>query len=146
MPAKRTMECDKMSHNRDDNQRRGNQYSAINTQLTSLLRHLTVRSASIAPLRFRRKDRGGSCVCPGGPLLEQKVSRPFTERDQDKGQLEPEWASADQANLRSLARIEWEYIHYALAVFHGNISRTAQALGLHRRSLQRKLGRIPPRS
>lgn len=44
----------------------------------------------------------------------------------------------------SLARTEWEHIHRVLADCGGNISEAARRLGLHRRSLQRKLGKYPP--
>jgi two-component system response regulator RegA len=52
------------------------------------------------------------------------------------------------ANLSvpSLARVEWEHIQRVLADCGGNISQTARRLGLQRRSLQRKLGKFPPRS
>jgi two-component system response regulator RegA len=53
------------------------------------------------------------------------------------------------ANMRvddtpSLARAEWEYIHRVLADCDQNISEAARRLGLHRRSLQRKLQKHPP--
>lgn len=44
----------------------------------------------------------------------------------------------------SLARVEWEHIQRTLHDCHGNISRAARKLGLHRRSLQRKLAKLPP--
>jgi two-component system response regulator RegA len=45
----------------------------------------------------------------------------------------------------SLARAEWEHIHRVLADCGGNVSAAARRLGLHRRSLQRKLKKRPPR-
>jgi two-component system response regulator RegA len=45
----------------------------------------------------------------------------------------------------SLARVEWEHIHRVLADSGGNISEAARRLGLHRRSLQRKLAKYPSR-
>lgn len=44
----------------------------------------------------------------------------------------------------SLARAEWEYIQRVLADVDNNISEAARRLGLHRRSLQRKLQKHPP--
>lgn len=44
----------------------------------------------------------------------------------------------------SLDRMEWEHIHRILSECHGNISKAAPILGLHRRSLQRKLQKYPP--
>lgn len=45
----------------------------------------------------------------------------------------------------SLARAEWEHINRVLNDCDGNISLAAQRLGLHRRTLQRKLHKYPPR-
>jgi two-component system response regulator RegA len=44
----------------------------------------------------------------------------------------------------SLARAEWEHIQRVLAESSGSVSETARRLGLHRRSLQRKLQKRPP--
>jgi two-component system response regulator RegA len=45
----------------------------------------------------------------------------------------------------SLARIEWEHIQRVLTDCGGNVSQAARLLGVHRRSLQRKLGKYPVR-
>ena len=42
-----------------------------------------------------------------------------------------------------LSRLEWEHIHQALAETNGNVSAAARLLGMHRRSLQRKLAKRP---
>ena len=47
-------------------------------------------------------------------------------------------------SIPSLARVEWEHIQRILHDCNGNISLAARKLGLHRRSLQRKLGKLPP--
>jgi two-component system, response regulator RegA len=44
----------------------------------------------------------------------------------------------------SLARVEWEHIQRVLSDCGGNISQAAKLLGIHRRSLQRKLSKYPP--
>jgi len=44
----------------------------------------------------------------------------------------------------SLARVEWEHIQRVLADCGGNVSQAARLLGVHRRSLQRKLSKYPP--
>ena len=44
----------------------------------------------------------------------------------------------------SLARNEWEHIHRVLSDCGGNISEAARRLGIHRRSLQRKLRKRAP--
>src|SRR5690606_10955451 len=43
----------------------------------------------------------------------------------------------------TLEQKEWEYIQQVLADCEGNISRAARRLGIHRRTLQRKLQRRP---
>jgi len=45
----------------------------------------------------------------------------------------------------SLARAEWEHIQRVLHDCGGNVTRAAKLLGLHRRTLQRKLQKYPPR-
>jgi two-component system response regulator RegA len=43
----------------------------------------------------------------------------------------------------SLARVEWEHLHRVLTDCDGNISEAARQLGMHRKSLQRKLAKRP---
>ena len=50
---------------------------------------------------------------------------------------------ADVTNVPSLARAEWEHINRVLTDCGGNVSQAARLLGLHRRSLQRKLSKYP---
>jgi two-component system, response regulator RegA len=50
-----------------------------------------------------------------------------------------------EVEVPSLARVEWEHIQRVLSDCEGNISRAARLLGLHRRSLQRKLSKDPVR-
>jgi len=45
----------------------------------------------------------------------------------------------------SVNRLEWEHINRVLAGNNGNISATARVLGMHRRTLQRKLSKHPVR-
>jgi len=47
----------------------------------------------------------------------------------------------DEIEVPSLARVEWEHIQRVLLDCGGNVSEAARRLGLHRRSLQRKLGK-----
>ncbi|HEY3499116.1 MAG TPA: response regulator [Polyangiaceae bacterium] len=58
------------------------------------------------------------------------------------GEGQPGAAAAPLAP--SLARTEWEHINRVLSSTGGNISEAARRLGLHRRSLQRKLSKYPP--
>lgn len=46
----------------------------------------------------------------------------------------------------SIARLEWEHLHKVLAECDGNISAAARRLGMHRRTLQRKLNKRPAKS
>ena len=46
----------------------------------------------------------------------------------------------------SLQRLEWEHIQRTLEAHDGNISRAADALGIHRRTLQRRLKKRPSAS
>jgi two-component system, response regulator RegA len=55
----------------------------------------------------------------------------------------PAHGSADDRGVPSLARVEWEHINRVLADCGGNVSKAARLLGLHRRSLQRKLAKYP---
>lgn len=50
-------------------------------------------------------------------------------------------APAPELEVPSLARVEWEHIQRVLQDCGGNVSEAARRLGLHRRSLQRKLGK-----
>ena len=54
--------------------------------------------------------------------------------------------SALPGDQLSVDRVEWEHIQRALADCGGNISATARALHMHRRTLQRKLAKHPVRS
>lgn len=56
----------------------------------------------------------------------------------------PEAGPVPKVETPSLARVEWEHIQRILHDCDGNISLAARRLGLHRRSLQRKLGKYPP--
>ncbi|MDO6694580.1 response regulator [Aliiglaciecola sp. 3_MG-2023] len=54
----------------------------------------------------------------------------------------PKEATSD-THIMSPARLEWEHIQQVLKANHGNISATARQLGMHRRTLQRKLIKKP---
>ena len=57
----------------------------------------------------------------------------------------PEAGRAVSANPLPVERLEWEHIQKVLAEHDGNISSTARALQMHRRTLQRKLLKHPVR-
>lgn len=50
---------------------------------------------------------------------------------------------AEELPMTPLSRVEWEHIQQALQETDGNVSAAARLLGMHRRSLQRKLGKRP---
>ncbi|HEX7641129.1 MAG TPA: response regulator transcription factor [Burkholderiaceae bacterium] len=54
-----------------------------------------------------------------------------------------ETAGGVEAVPLTVDRLEWEHIQRVLAEHQGNISSTARALNMHRRTLQRKLGKRP---
>lgn len=61
----------------------------------------------------------------------------------DKQSGDPDAELAD--NPPSINRVTWEHIQKVLQEHDGNISATARALGMHRRTLQRKLQKRPVR-
>ena len=52
-------------------------------------------------------------------------------------------AESETPQTPSLARVEWEHIQRVLTDCGGNITKAAEKLGIHRRSLQRKLSKFP---
>jgi two-component system, response regulator RegA len=58
-------------------------------------------------------------------------------------QVQATAAPEPQSTMTPLSRLEWEHIHQALAETQGNVSAAARLLGMHRRSLQRKLAKRP---
>lgn len=54
-------------------------------------------------------------------------------------------AEASELHTPPLKRLEWEHIQRVLAECDNNISEAARRLGLHRRTLQRKLAKRPVR-
>jgi two-component system response regulator RegA len=63
------------------------------------------------------------------------------EKKSQQGEGKP---GGDGGTAPSLARVEWEHIQRILTDCGGNISQAARVLGIHRRSLQRKLNKYPP--
>jgi len=62
----------------------------------------------------------------------------FKPEGNAKQKLEP--------NPMSVKRLEWEHIQKVLNENEGNLSATARALGMHRRTLQRKLSKRPAKT
>lgn len=61
---------------------------------------------------------------------------------EDGDETEDELPSPAEGPLHP-KRLEWEHLQRVLAEHDGNVSSAARALGLHRRSLQRKLAKKP---
>ena len=73
------------------------------------------------------------------PADVDEVIRAFS-----RDRLPPEPApESTEESTPSLARVEWEHIQRVLSDCDGNISKAARKLGIHRRSLQRKLSKFP---
>lgn len=77
------------------------------------------------------------------PVDADAVVRALLENDTAQ-QGEDDVMDAPEAPL-ALRRLEWEHIQRVLTECDGNISETARRLGMHRRTLQRKLSKHPVR-
>ena len=77
------------------------------------------------------------------PVDADAVVRALLEGDTPQ-YSEDEVIDAPEAPL-ALRRLEWEHIQRVLTECDGNISETARRLGMHRRTLQRKLSKHPVR-
>jgi two-component system response regulator RegA len=65
------------------------------------------------------------------------------ERRPGEGEPEDGKESEGEPETPSLARVEWEHIQRVLIDCGGNITKASERLGIHRRSLQRKLSKFP---
>lgn len=73
------------------------------------------------------------------PVEVEAVLAAFAERNESAPPL------ATEHTPLSVDRLEWEHIQRVLGEHDGNISATARALNMHRRTLQRKLMKRPVR-
>jgi two-component system response regulator RegA len=62
------------------------------------------------------------------------------------GRGAPDPRTAIRAERRAIGLVEWDHIQETLLEHDGNISASARELGMHRRTLQRKLAKRPPRT
>ncbi|TQV71019.1 response regulator [Aliikangiella marina] len=73
------------------------------------------------------------------------LAKPITAREilthLNKPTQNPDMAIEEKP--MSVDRLEWEHIQKVLTDNQGNVSATARALGMHRRTLQRKLAKKP---
>jgi two-component system response regulator RegA len=86
------------------------------------------------PLAIRSLETNETWVVSAGPSADEVETLKGGRSDAD-----PEVDS-----IQSLHRLEWSYIQRVLSDCGGNISAAARKLGIHRRSLQRKLAKVPP--
>ena len=63
----------------------------------------------------------------------------------ERSDREDPTVSTEGYRAPSLARAEWEHIQRVLTDCGGNVSEAARRLGIHRRSLQRKLQKFAPK-
>ena len=78
------------------------------------------------------------------PVDADAVVRALLDGDTAAPSDDDDVLDAPEAPL-ALRRLEWEHIHRVLTECDGNISETARRLGMHRRTLQRKLSKHPVR-
>ena len=79
------------------------------------------------------------------------LQKPVSVEEMEKALLDDRSHEASQHELDpqalpSLAKVEWEYINRILTECDGNIRKTAALLGMHRRTLQRKLAKFPTKT
>jgi two-component system response regulator RegA len=65
------------------------------------------------------------------------------DRGEGQAAVEAPTTGSEPLETPSLARVEWEHIQRVLTDCGGNITKAAEKLGIHRRSLQRKLSKFP---
>lgn len=82
--------------------------------------------------------RLGACHYLAKPVDADELLAAFEQASRPIGEV------AEALAAPSLARAEWEHIQRVLSDCGGNISEAARRLGMHRRSLQRKLQKYPP--
>lgn len=78
------------------------------------------------------------------PVDADAVVRGLLDGDAGSDDEDDDSLDAPEAPL-ALRRLEWEHIQRVLTECDGNISETARRLGMHRRTLQRKLAKHPVR-
>jgi two-component system, response regulator RegA len=74
----------------------------------------------------------------GKPVDVEQIIAAYEELQTDSG------GKTVPATVPTLGRVEWEHIQRVLSDCAGNITQAAKLLGVHRRSLQRKLAKYPP--
>lgn len=109
--------------------------------------------ALIAPLRALRADMqiilvtGYASIATAVEAIKRGannyIAKPVTCEALIRVLTAQDGGHQEAARMLPLSRLEWEHIQQALQECDGNISAAARLLGMHRRSLQRKLARRP---
>jgi two-component system response regulator RegA len=76
------------------------------------------------------------------PATVEEILAAFDIDSKQEGADQATHESLEDAPL-SVQRVEWEYIQRQLLANNNNVAATARALGMHRRTLQRKLQKRP---
>lgn len=75
--------------------------------------------------------------------LQKPASLDEIEQSFQTADLVTSGPALEPMQVPSLAKAEWEHINRVLTECDGNIRKAARLLGLHRRTLQRKLAKFP---
>jgi two-component system response regulator RegA len=78
----------------------------------------------------------------------QYLTKPASSEEIYNAFFKPEGNTKQELipNPMSVKRLEWEHIQKVLNEHEGNLSATARSLGMHRRTLQRKLSKRPTKT
>jgi two-component system response regulator RegA len=109
--------------------------------------------ALIAPLRALRADMqiilvtGYASVATAVDAIKRGADnylpKPITAEALLRALDEADEFAEEPETMTPLSRLEWEHIAQAMQDCNGNVSAAARLLGMHRRSLQRKLAKRP---
>lgn len=99
--------------------------------------------ASIATAVEAIKQGAENYLCK--PATAKDVLAAFNASTDSVEQMQEKNEETEALSPISIPRLEWEHIQRVLQENNGNISATARALGMHRRTLQRKLQKRPPK-
>ncbi|QQR89966.1 MAG: response regulator [Myxococcales bacterium] len=110
----------------------------------SLIKPLRVRFPSIKTVVLTGYGSIATAVAAVRDGATHYLSKPADADDIERAfHTEAVDANETPKEVPSLARVEWEHIQRVLSDCGGNISLAARKLGIHRRSLQRKLSKYP---
>ncbi|MBL7672573.1 MAG: response regulator [Bdellovibrionaceae bacterium] len=94
-----------------------------------------VEAIKLGALNYLNKPTSSELI---EAALKDNLKEEFKEKSQDR----PNHKYQPMHHLTPLALHEVEYIEFVLTQNHGNVTRSAKQLGLHRQGLQRKLKKL----